>query len=130
MLNIKFIFSIILVMAAFKSFPQSEDKEQQKTDSYFSIQIIQENQIIPVINNEVKINRVPFTLVLILKEKIGVLTNFSVKPLLYDGFSHGKPLSKILEEPDMFMGMAEYNLNPDKCICIDNILPHYLYYDN
>jgi len=118
----------LIVLFIFVSVIASAQSENMK--EYFDFQIIQENQAVPVIDHEVTLRRKPFTLVIILKEKIGVLTNFSVNPLLYDGFSHGKSLEKILEEPDLFMGMAEYDFNPEKRIFIDNIAAHYLYYDS
>ena len=35
-----------------------------------------------------------------------------------------------MQEPDLFMGMAEHLFNPNRRVRIDPVAPHYLFYDS
>jgi hypothetical protein len=124
----KSIMSITLFICAVYFVHAQETTEETK--NYFDIKIIQNNQEIPITDHQVRLQKKEFTLVLVMYGKIGVLTNFSQQPALYNGLSNGIPPKDLLEDPDQFMGMAEYDFNEDKKIIIDDILPHYLYYQN
>lgn len=97
-------------------------------EEYFDYYILQDGVSRGISNHEITLEKAPFTLVIIMKEPIGVLTNFSTISLLYDGILKNLTISEILENADAYMGMAEYERNPDEEIFIHDVYPHYLYY--
>ncbi|MBI9108000.1 MAG: hypothetical protein JEZ04_14730 [Spirochaetales bacterium] len=102
----------------------SYPSEQQ----WFSFCIEQDGQFVPVRNNRVELEKAPFTLILIMRGPMGVLVNCSAKDNLFKGFLKNKPLSKITDKPEMFMGMGEGLGNDSEKIVIDDIAPHYMFY--
>ncbi len=93
----------------------------------FGVGIEQQGADIPIVDHVVGLDRGPFTLVLTYPEYMGVLANFSLSPALVCGMATGKTFDEILEEPGMFMGVAEESRNPKRAIFIDDAAPHYLY---
>ena len=93
----------------------------------FGVGIEQHGVEIPIVDHVVRLDRGPFTLVLIYPEYMGVLANFSLSPTLVCGMATGKTFDEILEEPGMFMGVAEESGNPKRAVFVDNAAPHYLY---
>ncbi len=132
-------------------FPQGDD--------YFRVFIEQRGRVAVATGGVVSLNRKPFTLVLVFRDPsgpeetsgpkgppgpkgpsdsgessnsgkpVGVLVNFSFRDVICSGFREGKSLGEILENPDNFMGMAEHLFNPEEKIVVDDVLPHYLYYE-
>jgi hypothetical protein len=97
---------------------------------YFRAFVEQDGTIFGSTEGAVGLERRSFTLVLVFKEPLGVLTNFSFQDTVCRGFRAQKPLDEILQKPDHFMGMAEELLNPEERIVIDDVTPHYLFYDS
>lgn len=97
---------------------------------YFSVFIEQGGETAAVRNGRVEIGKTVFALVLVMKEPLGVLANFSLDDQMYRGFRRGKLLSEIMDEPDMFMGLAEENFNRRQRIFIDDSAPHYLFFQD
>lgn len=120
---ISFILTLTLpffIIAQEGSFPSDEQ--------WFNFSIEQNGKSVPVKNNRISLEKAPFTLVIIMKEPLGVLVNFSEDPTLFKGFLKNKPLDIILPEPDLFMGMGEASGNEMEVMLIDEVSPHYLYY--
>ena len=126
----KKLISLVIILAALASSPclYAEAGEYPADDEWFSIAVEQYGRPVEIRKNRVKIDRAPFTLVLILRGPSGVLVNFSAVPELYRGFQKNMPLSKITVEPDLFMGIGEEMGNPDELMLIDEISPHFLFY--
>ena len=99
-------------------------------NAWFSICIEQDGEVVPSSGGIVEIEKKPFTLVIIMKEPIGVLVNFSSDERLHNGFRQGQSIEDLLKSPEMFMGMAEELFNPEEKIIIDNTSPHYLFYED
>ncbi len=97
-------------------------------DEWFSIAIEQHGQTVPVRNNRLALDKAPFTLVVIMKEPLGVLVNFSESSALFKGFLKKRSLDRILPNPDLFMGIAEAPGNEMEVMLIDDVSPHFLYY--
>ena len=120
-----------------EDFPLGED--------YFRVFIEQEGRVAAATGGVVGLDRRPFTLVLIFRDpsgpekrpgeasksgkSVGVLANFSFRDVICSGFKDEKSLGEILENPDNFMGMAEHLFNAEEKIVVDEVVPHYLYYD-
>lgn len=120
-----------------EDFPQGED--------YFRVFVEQEGRIAEATGGVVNLDRRPFTLVLVFRDpsgpgetpgessksgkSVGVLANFSFRDVICRGFREEKSLGEILENPDNFMGMAEHLFNVEEKIVVDDVVPHYLYYD-
>lgn len=99
-------------------------------DMVFGVYLEQNGETRDAHAGTVILEKAPFTLVLVLKEPAGILVNFSLDDRLYRGFRMRKTLADILDEPDLFMGIAEDNFNPRRRIFIDDIAPHFLFFQD
>lgn len=108
------------------SFPCDPPAEGQ----WFSVCIEQNGEVLTSRNGTVSLKKTPFSLIFITKGPLGVLVNFSTEDTLYNGFNKDKPLSAILEVPEMFMGIGEDLNNPDDLMLLDPVAPHYLFYQD
>ena len=97
---------------------------------HFAVYVEQGGETLTIRNNRVGMEKSDFTLVLVMKDKLGVLANFSLEDRLFRGFKRGKSLEDILDEPDLFMGLAEENFNQRQRVFIDEYTPHYLFFDD
>ena len=109
--------------------PEYELEAVKAGDDYFAIFIEQDGLFEEIIDYYAGIRLGPFTFIIVMKEPIGVLVNFSAESDLYYGFRKEKPLKSIIEHPGMFMGLAEDSFNLEGKIYIDPVTPHYLFYD-
>ena len=129
-----FYATLILYFLTFTLFGQVLDRELESfladKESFFLVKLDQNSQEIDIVDHSAYLSAGPFTLVLIYKEPIGVLVNFSLEPTLYNGFREGKEMGEIVPNPDLFMGLAENDFNLEDRIFIHPIAPHYLYYQD
>jgi len=116
------VFSFVELFAQIGAYPED--------DQWFSFAVEQNGRPVKIKNNRVRLEKAPFTLVIITRGPIGLLVNFSERDTLFKGFLKNKVLADILEQPDRFMGMGEEDLNPDEKIVIDDHSAHYVYYEN
>ncbi len=100
------------------------------SEKIFDVLIEQNGTIAPISGHRIELERGPLTFILLFKEPLGVLVNFSFEETLFNGFRDGKSLSDILEDPDLFMGMGEDLFNPEEEIWIDPVAPHYFFYES
>ncbi|TFH05054.1 MAG: hypothetical protein E4H09_02655, partial [Spirochaetales bacterium] len=99
-------------------------------DDYFAAAIEQDGVLHPVANGEILLRPAPFGIVLVFNGPDGILMNANRLPLFFNGIRKGKDLAGILEEPGMFMGMAEGVFNYDRTLMVSDTLPHYLYFSD
>lgn len=95
----------------------------------FAAAIVQHDRIHPVDGRAIRLEPEPFAIVIVMHEPDGVLVNASPEPDFYDGIRAGRSLDEILDEPDMFMGMAEYFFNPDRELFVSEVFPHYVFFN-
>jgi hypothetical protein len=126
-----FIFLPVFVFIVFPLAAETDYSDYTiEEGKYFEVFIEQGGETVNIRNNRVELEKAAFTLVLVMKEPLGILTNFSLEDRLFRGLKRGKPLTDILDEPDLFMGLAEENFNLRKRIFIDEYTPHYLYFQD
>ena len=99
-----------------------------QSDQWFVAAIFQDGVLHPVRNQRVVLRPAPFAIVVAMHEPDGLLVNASVKPDICRGVVKKRSLDEILEEPDMFMGMAEALFNEEHALYVSAISPHYFYY--
>jgi len=127
-----FYAALILYFLTFALLGQVSDRKLESflagKESFFLLKLEQNGREIDIVDHSAHLSAGPFTLVLIYKEPIGVLVNFSLEPTLYNGFKEGKEMGEIVPDPNLFMGLAENDFNLEDRIFIHPIAPHYLYY--
>ena len=97
---------------------------------FFAAAIVQDGELHPVRNAPIRLRREPFAIVVVTHEPDGVLVNASPEPDFYAGIRNDESLDEILDEPEMFMGMAEYFFNPDRELFVSTVFPHYLFFNS
>ncbi len=133
-------FTLLLLVGSFGAGAQETEVQRLiddflETEHYFRVFVEQEGQVATASEGVVSLDRKPFTLVLFFrdasssKNTSAVLANFSFKNVICSGFRQGKSLGEFLDNPDNFMGMAEHIFNAEEKIVVDEVVPHYLYYD-
>ena len=129
-----FSAALILYFLTFALFGQVLDRKLEgflaDENSFFLVKLEQDGREIDIVDHSARLSAGPFNLVLIYKEPIGVLVNFSLEQTLYIGFKEGKEMGEIVPDPDLFMGLAENDFNLEDRIFIHPIAPHYLYYQD
>ena len=95
-------------------------------DDYFSAAVVQNGRLFPVRNAGIRLRPEPFAVLIVTRGPAGVLVNASPEPDFYDGVRANLPLTAILDEPAMLMGMAEYYLNEERSLFVSEIFPHYV----
>jgi hypothetical protein len=96
---------------------------------YFEVWFEQFDQVVPVKNHIIKLQKKPFKICFTFKGTKAVLANFNLDPFLYNGFSKQKPIWTIIKPIAQFMGVAEYNKNPNFDIMMTGKNAQYLYYE-
>jgi len=105
-----------------------EARELLEKNDHFAAALLQDGVLRPVANDSIVLRLASFSIVLITHEPNGVLMNASVRPTFYDGVRDGLALDRILEDPGMFMGMAEPLFNRERSLYVSEVYPHYLFY--
>jgi len=99
-------------------------------DDHFAAAIVQDGRLVPVRNGEIRLRAAGFAIVIVTPEPAGLLVNASASPGLSSDIRAGRPLVEILDEPDMFMGMAEYYFNEERSLYVSDVYPHYLFFSS
>jgi hypothetical protein len=94
----------------------------------FKVYIEQDGIRLPITNNEVSLNKKQFNIVFVFPKPNGIIISTSFNKTTYEKALKNEPLSKLPGFTES--GMAEYLLNPDKEVMIDDTAPSYWYYDN
>lgn len=102
--------------------------ELLEDEEFFAAAIYQNGELQPVRNGPIRLRRAPFAVVVVMNEPGGILLNASPIPNFYDGIRDGRSIPEILEEPELFMGMAEWFFNPDRELYVSAVAPHYLFF--
>lgn len=130
-MNRQFFFLLLLVSISLPLAAEIDFADYTVEEgSRFGVYIEQGGETIHIRNSRVELEKSAFTLVLVMKDKLGILANFSLDDRLYRGFRKDRLLSDIIDEPDLFMGLAEENFNQRKRIFIDEVTPHYLFFQD
>ncbi len=98
------------------------------SDQWFAAALFQDGALHPVLNRRIALRPAPFAIVVAMHEPDGLLVNANVAPDIYRGVVKKRSLDEILDEPDMFMGMAETLFNEERTLYVSASSPHYLYY--
>ncbi|NPV02133.1 MAG: hypothetical protein HPY53_12220 [Brevinematales bacterium] len=101
----------------------------QPEGKYFTVWFEQFGQIVPVKNHLIKLQKKPFKICIAFTGTKAVLANFNLDPFIYDGFFRKKPIWNIIQPVAQFMGVAEYDKNPNKDIMLTGKNAQYLYYE-
>ncbi|MFW5683809.1 MAG: hypothetical protein ACOC1I_03070 [Spirochaetota bacterium] len=96
---------------------------------YFAAAIVSNRTLYPVRNREITIPAEPFAIVVVMHEPDGLLVNASATPEFYEGIRSRRTLPEILDEPAMFMGMAEYLFNEEQTLYVSSTFPHYVFFN-
>jgi hypothetical protein len=99
-------------------------------ERYFAAGILQDGRLSPIEDDRIDLSRRPFSIVLVTHEPTGVLLNLSHESHLYYGIRAGMGLDQILEEPEMFMGMAEGLFNEEQTLYLTGTMAHYLFFSD
>ncbi len=84
-----------------------------------------------VSNDTVILEKKPFQLVMTYSKPMGVLINVYTNEKLFLDFQAGKSMEVCFDgQQGKFMGMAEYDRNPEKELMLREGAGMYLYYDN
>lgn len=97
-------------------------------EELFAAALYQDGTVQPVNNQPVTLRRAPFAVLVVTPEPGGILLNASPIPNFYDGIRSDRSIPEILDEPDLFMGMAEWFFNPDRELYVSTLSPHYLFF--
>ncbi len=99
-----------------------------KESTPFKVYIEQDGIRLPITNNDVSLNKKQFNIVFVFAKPNGVIISTSFNKTTYEKALKNEPISKLPGFTES--GMAEYLLNPDKEVIIDDSAPSYWYYDN
>ncbi len=105
---------------------------ENSSEKYFSVEIRQDEKLKEIRNDELILDRKGFDLILNLNERAcqGVLVNVFTNDKAFKVFQSGQSWDQAFDIPGFFMGMAEYDLNPEKNLILRDTAAHYLYYDS
>ena len=115
---------IIIGTTSFKTAHQKIEDNPQTFSVYFE----QDGNKIDIINNEVKLKRALFSIILVFPQPMGLLINGSFNDSTYHFALKNLPMDQLPGFRET--GMAEDNFNPKKEILIANNAPSYWYYDS
>jgi hypothetical protein len=109
---------------------KNQPVEIKKGKNHFQVWFEQSGQKVAVKNHLVYLKKKPFKICIAFTGTKAVLANFSLDPFIYDGFFRKKPIWDIIQPVAQFMGVAEYNKNPNNDIMLTGKNAQYLYYDS
>ena len=122
------LLGVVTTLPAFNPTLADEARSLLRDGDAYAAALLQDGTLHPVRNGRVTLDPAPFVVVVVMPQPDGLLVNASPDPDFYDGIRSNRSLPEILDEPAMFMGMAEYFFNEERTLYVSRVSPHYFFF--
>lgn len=120
------ILLLLLLLAGCKTTEEKESVEGPLKEHQFRMEIIQNGERVPLVDNSYELKREPFVFRFTIPSPMAVSVNASFKPDSYQKTEAGEPMKTI--EGFKWGGMADYRFNSEKSLLISDLAFNYWYY--